>query len=48
MDTALQMALDRSGGGWFVVDERRRFGAGPRRYRIDDRELVFWTGPDGG
>jgi len=30
-----------------VVDERRRFGPGPRKYRIDDRELVFWPGPAG-
>ena len=27
MADALQIALDRPGGGWFVVDERRRFGA---------------------
>ena len=47
MGRALQMALERSGGGWFVVDERRRFGAAPRRYRIDDRELVFWHGANG-
>ena len=52
MARALQIALGRSGGGWFVVDERRRFGtasnnAGPRRYRIDDREFVFWHGTSG-
>lgn len=47
MDRALQAALARSGGGWFVVDERRRFGAEPRRYRIDDREFVFWKGVNG-
>lgn len=47
MDRALQAALQRSGGGWFVVDERRCFGAEPRRYRIDDRELVFWQGANG-
>jgi len=52
MASALQIALGRSGGGWFVVDERRRFGvepskSAPRRYRIDDRELVFWHGPNG-
>lgn len=52
MASALQIATGRSGGGWFVVDERRRFGSaernsGPRRYRIDDRELVFWHGPNG-
>ena len=52
MARALQIAVGRSGGGWFVVDERRRFGtasnnSGPRRYRIDDRELVFWHGANG-
>jgi phenylpropionate dioxygenase-like ring-hydroxylating dioxygenase large terminal subunit len=47
MDAALQTALGRSGGGWFVVDERRRFGSEPRRYRIDDREFVFWMGERG-
>ena len=47
VEHALQAALARSGGGWFVVDERRCFGAQPRRYRIDDRELVFWTGTNG-
>ena len=52
MASALQIALGRSGGGWFVVDERRRFGSAgrqsaPLRYRIDDRELVFWHGPNG-
>ncbi len=47
MASALQTALGRSGGGWFVVDERRRFGSQPRRYRIDDREFVFWHGTNG-
>ncbi len=47
INRALQGALGRTGGGWFVVDERRRFGAQPRRYRIDDRELVFWQGSRG-
>jgi isorenieratene synthase len=52
MASALNLALGRPGGGWFVVDERRQFGTAgdngaPRRYRIDDRELVFWHGPQG-
>jgi isorenieratene synthase len=47
MAGALQIAMGRSGGGWFVVDERRCFGVEPRRYRIDDREFVFWHGPTG-
>jgi isorenieratene synthase len=47
MASALKIALERSGGGWFVVDERRRFGPEPRSYRICNRELVFWQGPQG-
>lgn len=47
MAGALERAMARPGGGWFVVDERRCFGAPPRRYRVDDRELVFWLGPNG-
>jgi len=50
MDSALKLALAKPGGGWFVVDESRRFtGLGDRTltYRIDDRELVFWQGPRG-
>jgi len=47
MASALQIAMGRSGGGWFVVDERRRFGVEPRRYRIDARDLVFWRGANG-
>ncbi|MEO7386540.1 MAG: DUF5914 domain-containing protein [Gammaproteobacteria bacterium] len=47
MASALHIALGRSGGGWFLVDDRRRFGSEPRGYRIDDRDLVFWRGPNG-
>lgn len=50
MDSALRIALDRPGGGWFVVDESRKIAPDPGRavtYRIDDRELVFWRGPAG-
>jgi isorenieratene synthase len=50
MASALQIALDRPGGGWFVVDESRKFAGATARgitYRIDDREIVFWQGPRG-
>jgi isorenieratene synthase len=47
INQALQAALAKPGGGWFVVDERRKFGAQPRRYRIDDRDFVFWHGKNG-
>jgi isorenieratene synthase len=47
INQALQTAVQKPGGGWFVVDDRRRFGDKPRRYRIDDREFVFWQGKSG-
>jgi isorenieratene synthase len=43
---ALQRALARPGGGWFVVDATRELGEGPRRYTIAGLDLVFWR--DGG
>jgi isorenieratene synthase len=39
---ALQHALARPGGGWFVVDACRRFADQPRRYRIAGLDLVLW------
>jgi isorenieratene synthase len=39
---ALEHALKRSGGGWFVVDSSRRFGDEPRRYSVAGVDLVFW------
>lgn len=47
INQSLQTALEKPGGGWFVVDSRLQFGSTPRRYRIDDRELVFWPGAKG-
>lgn len=44
---ALQVATVLPGGGWFAVDDRRRLGDRPRRYVIDDREIVFWRGEGG-
>lgn len=39
---ALEHALKRSGGGWFVVDASRAIGEQPRRYPIAGHDLVFW------
>lgn len=43
---ALQHALARPGGGWFVVDACRRFADEPRRYTIAGRDYVFWRAGD--
>jgi isorenieratene synthase len=42
INRALQHALARPGGGWFVVDASRRIADQPRRYIIAGQELVFW------
>ncbi|MEZ5565930.1 MAG: DUF5914 domain-containing protein [Gammaproteobacteria bacterium] len=47
IEGALNTALERSGGGWFVVDDRRRFSAKPRRYVVNGHVLVFWQGSNG-
>jgi isorenieratene synthase len=39
---ALELALSRSGGGWYVVDTRRAIGETPRCYRIAGKSYVFW------
>lgn len=44
---ALDDALLRPTGGWFVVDGSRVIGRRPRGYRIDGRELVVWRTSDG-
>ncbi len=40
--TALDKALARTCGGWYVVDARRAFGDKPRKYRIAGTDYVFW------
>ena len=35
IESALELALAKPAGGWFVVDARRAIGDGPARYRID-------------
>jgi isorenieratene synthase len=39
---ALEHALRRPGGGWFVVDASRAIGEAPRRYTVAGQELVLW------
>ena len=40
--SAVRRAMALPAGGWHVIDAARAVGARPRRYRIDDRELVVW------
>ena len=44
---ALRRALQLPSGGWHVIDAACAIGDRPRRYWIDDRELVVWRGADG-
>ena len=39
---ALERALAKPSGGWFVVDASRAVTASPRLHRLDGRELVVW------
>lgn len=47
IDRALDRALSKPSGGWFVVDGVRAIGTGPYRYRIDGRDYVVWRTGDG-
>lgn len=42
IERALERALERSSGGWYVVDATRSIGEGPRSYRILGRDWVAW------
>jgi len=39
---ALEHALAKPSGGWFVVDAARAVTASPRLHRIDGKEVVVW------
>ena len=39
---ALQRALDRPDGNWYVVDASRELGEEPRKYRVAGNDLVVW------
>lgn len=39
---ALERALGRPHGNWYVVDASRRLGETPRRFRIAGQDLVAW------
>ncbi len=41
---ALELALARPHGNWYVVDAARRITDKPRRFRIAGREMVAWRG----
>ncbi len=47
IDRALARALARSGGGWYVVDDRRMIREKPRAYTIAGEALVLWRTPGG-
>ncbi|MDH3207599.1 MAG: DUF5914 domain-containing protein [Gemmatimonadota bacterium] len=47
IESALQQALRRPSGGWYVVDSTRAIGSGPRSYRIAGEDYVVWRGSDG-
>jgi nitrite reductase/ring-hydroxylating ferredoxin subunit len=44
---ALERALARPAGGWFVLDGSRSLGGAPRQFRVDGRDLVAWRGTGG-
>jgi hypothetical protein len=46
IEGALERALARPAGGWFVLDGSRALGGGPRRFRVGGRDLVAWRAPD--
>lgn len=48
IERALERALARPAGGWFVLDGARAVTAeSPRRYQLAGRALVAWRGRDG-
>ena len=47
IDSALERALTKPAGGWFVVDGVRSIGTGPYLYRIDSHDYVVWRTNDG-
>ncbi len=45
---ALSQALERDGGGWYVLDRREAFvGAGPFSARVNGLDFVLWRDTDG-
>ncbi|CAN5653904.1 DUF5914 domain-containing protein [soil metagenome] len=47
IDRALQRALAKPSGGWYVLGASRALAPGPRRHQVDGRWLVAWRGADG-
>ena len=42
IDKALEHALAKPGGGWFVLDGADKIGDGPAKYTVLGEELVVW------
>lgn len=42
IERALGHALARPSGGWYVLGASRELGRRPRRYRVEERDLVVW------
>lgn len=42
IEAALEQALQRPSGGWFVVDGTRAIGDGAHHYRVDGHDYVVW------
>ena len=47
INAALEHALAKPSGGWFVVDSSRAIGDGPHQYRINGEDYVVWRGKSG-
>jgi len=47
INSALQYALTKGAGGWFVLDASSRVGHTLQRFEVSGRELVAWRGPSG-
>lgn len=47
IERALERALARPSGGWYVLDSKRAIGPGPSRYRVSGQDYVVWRAEGG-
>jgi isorenieratene synthase len=47
INAALEHALSKPSGGWFVLDSSRAIGDGPKRYRVNGEDYVVWRATSG-
>ena len=47
IESALERALAKPSGGWYVVDASRAIGDGPHAYRINGEDYVVWRAESG-